>query len=586
MLKEYRTLVPYVRERIGAYIAGFFCLVLTDGGQLLIPQILKSAINRISSGQFVLREIFLLMGGMVLLAAAIALGRYGWRYFLHGSSRRIETELRGRLFSHLMTLSPSFFGRNRTGDLMARATNDMQAIRMAVGMALVAFTDGVFMTLSILIILFVQYPTIALYTVLPLPILTVMVILLGKVIGDRFRRVQEGFSRISEQVQEALSGIRVIKSFVQEDSTLEKFRQANREYRNRNMDLVKIWGFFFPIVTFLAGLTTLILLFLGGQRVITGQIQAGDFVAILSYLEMLIWPMLGAGFMVNMLQRGAASLARINEVLREEPEIRSPAGGSARVPDGSIRVERLSFSYPGSDEPVLQDISFEVPDGTILGILGRTGSGKSTLLRLLPRILDPSRGSVFVGGLDIHEYELHALRSAFGMVPQDTFLFSASIRENVAFGAHDAPESLLREVMDVSTISRDLETFPKGWETEVGERGITLSGGQKQRVAISRALAPQPAVLVFDDALSAVDTETEELILRRLLAFRRRKTGIIVSHRVSTLKVADNIIVLDGGRKIQEGSHEALLDEEGLYREIYELQRLQEEQAGRNRRQT
>lgn len=574
MFKEFKTLLPYLKQHRVKYLAGLSFLVLTDAGQLFIPQITKGIIDRIASGAFAIGEILGPIGWMLTAAVFISVGRFGWRYFIHGASRRIETSLRDRLFSHLLTLSSSFYGKNRTGDLMARATNDMQAIRMATGMALVAFVDGVFMSLAILVILFAERPRLALFTILPLPVVTFMMIGFGKLIGSRFKSVQEGFSRISEHIQEALSGIRVIKAFVQEPYSLRTFEEVNAGYKRRNMALVRIWGLFFPIVTFLAGLTTLILLRVGGEGVLLGTISPGEFVATLSYLEMLIWPMLGAGFTVNILQRGAASLARVNEVLSQEPEIRSLPGAVRRTPRGALEVRNLTFTYPDSPAPALEAVSFSLDRGKTLGILGRTGSGKTTLLKMFPRMLEPPRGTVFIDGIDVLEYDLGALRSAFGVVPQDTFLFSASIRENIAFGAPDADERLLHDTAEISTITRDLTGFPEGWSTEVGERGVTLSGGQKQRIAISRALTVEPAVLVFDDALSSVDTETEEKILSRMLAFRKGRTNIIISHRVSTLKIADLIIVLDKGRLVQAGTHDELVSRDGFYAEIFSLQQL------------
>ncbi|MCK4542315.1 MAG: ABC transporter ATP-binding protein [Spirochaetales bacterium] len=573
MLKEFKTLIPYLKRYIPYYIAGLLFLIITDAAQLLIPQFIRKAINLIYTGNFELREILTTMALMLLIALFVAIGRFGWRYFIHGASRRIERELRDDLFSHLLLLSSTFYRKMKTGDIMARATNDMRAIRMASGMGFVAFIDGIFMMIAILIILFTRYPQIALITIAPLPVVTLFVLSFGKMLGHRFKRVQEGFSRLSEHAQESLSGIRVIKTFVQEKSNLSRFEETNEEYRATNMALVRVWGFFFPIIGFLSGITSLLLLKFGGVATLKGDISPGDFVAVLSYLEMLIWPMMGAGFMVNMLQRGAASLERINKILHEKPDITSPPEPLREIKSWDIRIDNLSFSYNGED--VLDNISFLLPEGNTLGILGRTGSGKSTLIRLLPRLLDPPKGSIFLGGQDVHEYELSLLRSAVGLVPQDTFLFSSSIRENLSFGNPDMKEEGIREVADISTISRELETFSEGWNTQVGERGISLSGGQKQRISISRALAIQPPVMIFDDALSAVDTETEESILNAFLKKRQGKTNIIISHRVSTLHAADSIIVLDEGKIIQRGTHEELVREEGLYQEINNLQKLE-----------
>ncbi len=578
MLKEYRTLLPYMKRYRWGYVAGIFMLLVTSGGQLLVPQFIRVSVDIIASGDIDLRELAILMGGLVGVAIVIGIARFGWRYFIHGASRRIEKELRDTLFNHLLTLSSSFYGRNRIGDLMARATNDMNAIRMASGMALVALTDGIMMTIAILIILFIQNPGLALIVIIPMPFITFLVLGLGKLIGARFRDVQEGFSVLSHQSQEALSGVRVIKSFVKNTYFLGRFRRVNDDYQDRNMRLVRIWGMFFPMVTFLSGITSLLLLRFGGESVVLEEISAGDFVATLSYLEMMIWPMLGMGFTVNLIQRGGASLARVNQILSEEPDIQSPENGVRPEISGHISVRDLTYTYPDGEKPALEHVSFDVPAGGILGILGRTGSGKSTLLKLFPRLLDPPRGTIFLDGFDVHDYDLQWLRSRFAIVAQDTFLFSQSVKDNIGFGMDKFDEERIHHVAEVSTIDRDIETFPLGWDTQVGERGITLSGGQKQRVSISRALATGREILVFDDALSAVDTETEERILNQLLEERGGKTSIVISHRVSTLKNADRIIVLERGRVIQQGTHEQLIaDENGFYAEIAALQRLEEE---------
>ena len=574
MLKTYRSLGPYLKKQRLFYIFGILALLITAGGQIIIPQFIRRAVDLITTGDFTLGGVLIIVLGMIGTALGISVFRYAWRFFIQSASRNIEAELREDYFANLLKLSSGFFGRYKTGDLMARATNDMRAVRMATSMALVAAVDGIFMTAGILILLFIQYPRLTLFTIIPLPFITFLLLGFGSLIGERFKRVQEGFSHLSDQAQEVFSGIRIVKSFVKEKYFLRKFGSANKDYQIRNLKLVRLWGLFFPLVSFLAGMTNLILLRVGGGMVITGEISEGDFVAVLAYLNMLIWPMMGAGFTVNLLQRGAASLGRINEVLHKEPDIENPENGIREPAKGEITVHNLTYAYPGSGEPVLEDVSFQVPRGAILGILGRTGSGKSTLLNLLPRILDPPPGTVFLDGRDVRDYNLQALRKSFGFVPQDSFLFSLSIEDNIGYGLDEKNEEVVARVAEVSTIDRDAEDFYAGFDTLVGERGITLSGGQKQRVAISRALAIEANILVFDDALSAVDTETEEKILTELLEYRKGKTSIIVSHRVSTLSTADRIIVLDGGRVVQEGTHEELMCEEGFYREVYILQSL------------
>jgi len=569
-------------------------LFITNGGQLYLPQLLRRAIDTIASGTFALSSILPIAALMVGIAVVIAIGRFLWRYFLGSASRRIEAELREKLFVHLQSLSSTFYGKMKTGDLMARMTNDMRAVRQASGYALVSFVDGFFMTIAILAIMLSQNARLTLLSISPLPIITVGVILFGRVIGEQFRRVQEGFSALSDMTQESLTGIRVLKTFVQESAFGKRFLEKNLDYSNRNMVLVRTWGVLFPAVGFLAGITTLILILLGGRSVIEGTLSPGEFTAFLAYLQMLIWPMLGAGFTINMIQRAGASLGRINRILEEEPDIRSPeeamakAGSTAAAeaaetaePEkkpirGDIQIENLTYRYPGTETAVLKNINLDVPSGSILGILGKTGSGKSTLVQLLPRILDPPAGSVYLDGRDIRSYDLPRLRSSISMVPQETFLFSASIRDNIAFGSRNGDDRLVQEVAAISTIQRDFNTFPDGRETVVGERGITLSGGQKQRVAISRALASDASIYIFDDSLSSVDTETEDAILNDLLQFLRGKTLILISHRISTLKTADRIVVLDEGSITQLGSHEQLLQQKGFYADIYRLQELEE----------
>lgn len=576
MLKQFKTVLPYFRKYASRYILGFLCLIVVDGAQLIIPQLIRRAINLVSEGSFQLRDILSISLAMVGIAACISLGRYLWRFFIHGSSRRIEVEMRDRLFDHLLQLSGTFYQANKTGDIMAKATNDMGAIRQAMGMGLVTFVDGTFMALAILVIMIAQNPGTALLTIIPLPLVTILMIFFGTMVGKRFERVQAIYSRLSEIAQETMAGIRVVKAFVKEEKFAQDFSASNDEYRDASMSLVKIFGFFFPLIAFLSGLTTLILLLAGGKAVLANRMSPGDIVAMLSYLQMLVWPMIGAGFTVNTLQRGAASLKRVNEVLDTMPDIVSPPGAYGDIPEGEIEFSSLTFSYTPSGKPALQDVSFLLPRGSTLGILGRVGSGKSTLIRVLPRLIDPPHGSVRIGGRDVREYDLASLRRAFGFVPQDSFLFSDSIQANILYGRPDLDPGRFAQVAAIAAIDRDVADFPEGWATVVGEKGLTLSGGQKQRVALARALATDPEILVLDDALSAVDAETEDRILSALIEERRGRTNIIVSHRVSTLRHADLILVLEEGRVSQRGSHEELLsDDKGFYAEIARLQELE-----------
>jgi ATP-binding cassette subfamily B protein len=584
-LREFRTLIPYLKKYRVPYVWGFFFLVVVDGAQAVIPQFIRAAVDIIALESFEWLRVLQLCLGMLSVMALVCLGRFLWRYFIHGSSRRIETELRDKLFAHLLSLSYDFYQTHKIGDLMARAINDIGAVRNALGWGLVTLVDGTIMALAILVIIFVQDPRTALFCIIPLPFITIVMLVFGKAMGRRFHRAQETYSAMNNTVQETFAGIRVVKSFVKEWWAVEKFTKANEDYRDANMSLVKLYGAFFPFISFLAGLTTVLLLFAGGRRVVMGYLSPGELVALFSYLQMLIWPLMGAGFMVNMIQRGATSMGRINELLKSEASIRSPA----KLPEPlmpqdfdkqetSIELRRLSFSYSPAENapPVLDTISLSVPRGSVLGILGRTGSGKSTLLKTLMRMVDPPPGTVFIKGRDVRDWDLGELRRLFGVSPQDSYLFSDTIKNNIGYGAREAEAELdsLASAALISALDRDLEGFSRGWDTLIGERGLTLSGGQKQRVAIARALLPSPEILVLDDAFSAVDAETEKRILTNLLRERQGKTTIIVSHRVSTLSRADMVAVLDRGRIDELGKPRELLTAGRFFARIAELQQL------------
>jgi ATP-binding cassette subfamily B protein len=594
-LGEYRTIIPYLARHRVQYALGFLCLLVVDAAQIMIPQFTRQAIDLVSNagvtggagggagGGETSRRIFLLCVSMSVSMLLISAGRFLWRYFIHGSSRRIETALRGRIFDHLLALSYDFYQDNKIGDLMARATNDLGAVRNAIGMGLVALVDGTVLSAAIMAIIFVQDSRTAIVAVIPLLPITALILLFGSIVGKKFQRAQETYSAMSDTVQETFAGVRVIKSFVKEWWFIKKFADTNDDYRDANMELVKTFGIFFPFITFLSGITSLILLFVGGRRVVMGLMSPGELVALFSYFRMLIWPLMGAGFMVNMIQRGAVSLGRINEVLSAKPSVVSPAEPKRPASDGwkyDIEIRNLSFSYGGDN--VLENISASIRRGSWIGILGRTGSGKSTLIKTLTRTVDPPPGTVFVRGVDVRDWDLGELRRLFAVTPQDSYLFSDSIRNNTGYGLEEDDEERVRRAAELAALEKDLSLFARGWDTTIGERGLTLSGGQKQRTAISRSLVMDADFLILDDSLSSVDAETEKRILLGLLEERERRirigrpfTALIVSHRVSTLAYADLVLALEQGRIAESGSPRELLEQGGLYARTAEFQRLE-----------
>jgi ATP-binding cassette subfamily B protein len=519
---------------------------------------------------------------MIAVMAVIAAGRFLWRYFIHGSSQRIETEMREKLFAHLLSLSWDFYQKNKIGDLMSRSISDLNAVRMAIGMGLVALVDFIVMATSILIIMFIQDADSALLAVIPLPFITLLILIFGNAVGKKFRWAQEAYSKMSDTVQETFAGIRVVKSFVKENWFIKKFADTNDDYRAANMSLTRIFGFFFPLVSFLSGLTIVIMLLIGGIRVVEGSMSPGSLVALFRYLQMLIWPIMGAGFMVNMIQRGAVSLSRVNEVMNTQPSIQQSAENriaeaplNGEIP--AVEIQDLSFLYGDpSGIPALNHINLTVRRGEWLGIMGHTGSGKSTLIKALTRMIDPPPGTIKIFGLDVREWDIAALRKLFAAAPQDSYLFSDSIRNNIGYGLVSPSEETLKNAASVSALDKDLENFNSGWETLVGERGLTLSGGQKQRVALSRAVIMESEFLIMDDSLSAVDAETEQRILAELIRTRQGKTTIIISHRVSTLRSADKIAVLEKGGICEYGSPRELLSGGGFYARMAALQQLDE----------
>jgi len=560
-------------------LLGVIALLLVDLAQLVIPLIVRRAVDLLRAGNAT-TSILLRFGLYILgLAIFIAIFRFFWRYFIMGTARKVERDVRNELYFHLLKLSANFFNKERTGEIMAHATNDANAIRMAVGMGVVALSDTFIYSIFSLGAMISISPTLTLYTVIPLPILAIFMLSFGKLIYKLFEDVQKTFSTMTESVREAITGIRVIKGFAQEKGQLYDFEKINSSFVVKNLKLVKVWGAFQPVINLFASFSIALLLFVGGRKVILNEISLGDFVAFSSYLGMMIWPMIAIGWVTNLLQRGAASMDRIERILKTEPDIKSPPHPRKVKVEGNICVRNLTFGYT-PNKPVVYDIDFEIKRGEKLGILGRTGSGKSTIVYLIPRIFDPPEGSIFIDGIDVRSMYLEDLRKSISLVPQESILFSTTIKENLTYGNPDAHEDEIINALKIAEIYDEIMEMPHGLDTQVGERGVTLSGGQRQRLAIARAILRNAPIFILDDALSAVDAETESRILKNLSDFLKTKTTIIISHRVSALKDCNHILVLDRGKIVDRGTHEELISREGIYKHIYEMQKLEEEVAG------
>jgi ATP-binding cassette subfamily B multidrug efflux pump len=581
----FRRLLPYVLRYRRQFLIGLICVVITTSIQLLSPWVLKFAIDDLNEG--VTRQKLALYAALLLGIACVgAVFRFLMRRIIIGASREIEYDLRNAFFARLQAMPLGYYQARRTGDLMSRATNDLNAVRMMIGPAVMYSANTILVFIVAIILMASIDRRLTWIALLPLPLVSVSVKYFGSAIHKRFEAIQAQLADVSAVVQEALSGVRVVRAYNQEPHEIERFRASNDEYVRRNRVLIRLQGLFYPSMTLFLGLGSLLVLWLGSREVIRGRISLGEFVAFNAYLVMLSWPMIAFGWVTNILQRGMASWGRMLDVLDAVPAISdahvTDAGRAAPL-RGAIEIRDLVFAYPGTDRPVLDHVSIRIDAGQTVAFVGGTGSGKSTLTHLLPRLHEPPPDTVFLDGVDVREIPLAALRGAIGFVPQEPFLFSDTIAENIMFGLQRAgDEDARRRMLDAAAVARldkDVETFPKGYETLVGERGITLSGGQKQRTALARAVMIDPRILVLDDALSAVDTYTEEEILSRLRGVMRQRTSIIVSHRVSTVRDADHIFVLDGGRIAEHGRHDDLVRRGGIYADLYRKQLLEEELA-------
>ena len=577
-MRAYKTLKNDFLENRWRFLAGLIALLVVDILQLLIPRVVKYAIDDLTSGSISSSQF--LLYGLEILVLALGIGgfRYVWRYFLLGGARRIEKALRDRLFFHLQTLSASYFARAKVGDLMAHSTNDIEAVRMAIAMGLVFFVDTI--TLGILTIFFMIYihPLLTLYAILPMPLITAITFLFSRLIHRRFEVLQKTFGSLTERVRESIAGIRVVKAYVQEEKEREKLSKLSRDYVQKNLSVTKVWGMFFPLILFFASSSMVIVLYFGGRLTILQTISAGDFVAFMSYLGLLAWPMMALGWAINMVQRGGASMGRLNRIFEEVPETRDSPEATRSVPlKGMIEMKGLTFSPGNGGTPLLREIDLTIHEGEKMVIVGRTGSGKTTLCNLLIRISEPPGGSIFFDGTEIHRIPLKVLRGSVGYVPQETFLFSDTIRENIAFGRLNATDEEIERAARIAQVFDDIMGFPEGMSTVIGEKGITLSGGQRQRVSIARAILMDPPIFILDDALSSVDIQTEERILEGMEKFFRERTSILVTHRIAPLRRADRIVVLEEGRVAEMGDHATLLSKGGIYTDLYWRRQLEEE---------
>jgi ATP-binding cassette, subfamily B, multidrug efflux pump len=575
MKRSFQVLWPYMVNYRRGLVLGLGALVLKDLFAAAQPLVIGAAIDSLTR-EFALEKVLQFAALLAALSAIKGVFQYWMRVIIIGISRDVEFDLRNDLFARLVSLSWDFYGKFRTGDIMARSTNDLNAVRMMLGPGVMYWTETMLtLVLAIGVMAWVDWP-LALVALAPAPIVSFAVVVFGRMIHARFERIQKMFSDISSRVQENLAGVRVIRAYVQEEAELRQFETLNREYIAENIRLARAQGMFMPVLQALVGLGFLAVLWAGGARLLSGGISLGNFVMFNSYMGMLVWPMIALGWVVNLMERGSASLARIDEVMQQRPTVAEPHSPRMLTrARGEIEFRDVHVQFGNTES--LQGVDLYIPAGTTAAIVGHTGSGKTTLVNLIPRMIDATSGTVLVDGHDVREYSPAQLREQIGFVPQETFLFSLTLGENIALGVKDATDEEIRRAAEVAGLATDLDTFPEGLKTMVGERGITLSGGQKQRTAIARAVLRNPRILILDDALSSVDTLTEERILTNLQQVMRGRTTILISHRVSTVRNADRIYVIEYGRVAEEGSHAELIGHGGYYADLYQKQLLEEE---------
>jgi len=553
-------------------------LVAVDIAQLIAPRIIQRAIDYIiatynTSGynySYLGKFAFLIF----VLAIAIGIFRFFWRMIIIGMSHFIEMDFKNKLFNHLLLLSNSFFTRTKIGDIMAHMTNDMTAIRRACAFGVIAGFDAVFLFLATLVFMLTLNVKLTLYALIPLPVIALISLFFVKILFKKFKSVQESFSLLTEKVREMISGIKIIQTFQQEELESKNFDKLSQEYLTKNISLIKIWGTMFPLIFLFAEIGMAIILWVGGQQVILNELTTGELVAFFSYMGIIIWPMMAVGMVTNVYQRGNASYKRVLELLEEKPDIYDASRAEQYTLRGNIKLENICFSY--GEQDVLDNINLEIKEGQYIGICGKIGSGKSIIARLILRIIKPQRGRILYDSIDYRKIKISAVRDSIGYIPQDSFLFSDTIENNVRFGKPDATLEEIEEACMIASIHKNIMELKYQYKTVVGEKGVTLSGGQKQRLCIARAIIRKPRILILDDALSSVDTNTEKEIIRNLEHYSKGITAIVISHRISSFIKADNIFVLDKGRIESSGTHRELIKKSDIYKSIYQIQKLEE----------